>query len=403
MRTLLLILSDPLVAVAAVALWASLALYGLSALWWVFEVTVLARGGRADPTDVTWSHDAVQVRVVTVDAEPVVQATVNAVPETIDDVHVIAETPMAIDGATVHVVPSSFECAATNKGRAIEWARQTVSCDREYVLYLDEDTIMTEFLGLPDADIVQFTELPMYTGSRLAYLCELFRIGYQYEQFAFHRLAYPLYAWGGCIAIRASLENDVTWDAATVTEDTNFVWRAATHQSIEFTVLDVRFRNQAPPSVRAMLSQRRRWISGTRADGRLLPYTYRPLYLTRIIAWAFSPLVPAFVLAAAVTPTAIPAVAWYRPLSLSLFGLLVVYMLLGAVRYRKPLVQLPLYVLITPVVFFAHAVGALWGIVSPVQSFTVTQKVTPETVEQVNRNLTTGDLDDHDGTERLSR
>lgn len=245
------------VAVAAV-LWSALGLYGLSALWWTLEATVLARGGRVTPEDVRWGYDEVQVRILTVDAAAVVQATVDAVPDGIDDVVVVAETPMSIDEAAVRVVPESFECTATHKGRALEWARRHVACDREYVVYLDEDTIMTDFVGLPDADVVQFTELPLYTGSWVTYVCEVFRIGYQYEQFAFHRLRYPLYAWGGCLAVRASVEDAVTWDAATVTEDTNFLWRAAARGRLDFAVLDVRFRNQAPPSIRAMVAQRRR-------------------------------------------------------------------------------------------------------------------------------------------------
>lgn len=388
------------VAVAAV-LWSALGLYGLSALWWTLEATVLAQGGRVTPEDVRWGYDEVQVRILTVDAAAVVQATVDAVPDGIDDVVVVAETPMSIDEAAVRVVPESFECTATHKGRALEWARRHVACDREYVVYLDEDTIMTDFVGLPDADVVQFTELPLYTGSWVTYVCEVFRIGYQYEQFAFHRLRYPLYAWGGCLAVRASVEDAVTWDAATVTEDTNFLWRAAARGRLDFAVLDVRFRNQAPPSIRAMVAQRRRWISGTRADGGLLPRSYRPLYYTRIVAWAFSPLVPVFVVVSAVTPGAVPASGAYQVASLALFGLLFVYTSVGTVRYRKSVGRALAYVVATPVAFLAHSAGALWGVVCPVDSFAVTQKVAPETVESVNARLEAGDIEAHDGSERL--
>ena len=238
--------ANPALAAVVAALWIALALYGASAAWWLVEATVLARGGGVDPEEVEWGYDDVQVRILTIDAEPVVQATVNAVPDGIDDVRVIAEADIEVDGADVHVVPDTFECDATNKGRAVEWARRHVPCDREYVLYLDEDTIMAGFEGLPDADVVQFTEKPLYTGSRIAYLSEVFRVGYQYEQFAFHRLRYPLYAWGGGVAVRSSLEREITWDVATITEDTNFIWRAADEVGVSFAVLDVRFRNQAP-------------------------------------------------------------------------------------------------------------------------------------------------------------
>lgn len=145
--------------------WGVLGLYGFSMLWWLYETTVLARGWRVDEDDIQWGFDDVQVRVLTVDAASVVQATVDAIPDAIADVHVVAEAAMSIDGATVHVVPDEFECAATNKGRAVEWARRNVPCEREYVLYLDGDTLVTGFTGLPDADVIQFTEKPLYTGS----------------------------------------------------------------------------------------------------------------------------------------------------------------------------------------------------------------------------------------------
>ena len=271
------------------------------------------------------------------------------------------------------------------------------------MLYLDEDTIMAGFQGLPDTDVVQFTEKPLYTGSRLAYLSEVFRVGYQYEQFAFHRLRYPLYAWGGGVAVRHSLENAITWDTATITEDTNFIWRAADQTGVSFAVLDVRFRNQAPPSLRAMAKQRRRWISGTRADGHLLPLAYRPVYYTRIVAWAFSPLVPLLVLASVLLPGTAPGAEWYRTASLALFGILFVYTLVGAASYDKHPLTWPVYLILTPIAFLAHSIGALWGVVSPVTTFEVTEKVTPDVIERVHESMEPGELHEHDGSERLTR
>jgi hypothetical protein len=159
-----------------ILLWTALALYGFSSLWWLLETLVLSRGWKSNSTEV-WGLDDIQVRILTIDAEAVVQPTVDVIPDNVTDVRVIAEADIAIDGATVYVVPDEFTCDATNKGRAVEWARRNVECHKEYVLYLDEDTLVTEFTGLPDADFIQFTEKPIYTGSRLTYLCEVFRTG----------------------------------------------------------------------------------------------------------------------------------------------------------------------------------------------------------------------------------
>ena len=345
---------DPVWALVAL-LWFVVLLYGFSVVWWVVETVVLARGWRVDDDEIEWGFDDIQVRILTIDAAEVVQATVDSIPDGIEDVRVVAEEPVEVSGATVHVVPEAFDCTATNKGRAVEWARRYVGCDNEYVLYLDEDTLVTGFEGLPDADVVQFTEKPLYTGSKAAYLCEVFRVGYQFEQLGFHRLRYPLYAWGGGVAIRASLEDRIGWDVETITEDTNFVWRAADAGDLTFRILDTRFRNQAPPSVRALLRQRRRWISGTVRDGHLLPTRYRPLYYSRVVACALSPFVPLLALVGYLWPAGVPTL------------------------------------------------GALWGFVRPVRTFEVTEKLTPERVEATHDTLDRGDIAAHEGTDRLIR
>jgi hypothetical protein len=383
-------------------LWAALIVYGFSSLWWLIETFVLSRGWKPDSTDV-WGLDDVQVRILTIDAEPVVQQTVNTIPDALTDVRVIAEADIAIDGATVHVVPDEFTCEATNKGRAVEWARRTVDCNTEYVLYLDEDTIVTDFTGLPDADFIQFTEKPIYTGSRLTYLCEVFRTGYQFEQLGFHRLSYPLYAWGGGFAIRQEIEQEIGWDVATITEDTNLIWRAAKEYDLTYQLVDNRFRNQAPPSVRSMLKQRRRWMSGTVKDDYLLPLLYRPLYFTRVVAWAFSPFVPLLAITSFLLPGTAPGVELYSLISTGLLGILFVYMFLGVIAYRKHPILWPIFLLLTPVAVVLHAVGALWGVVRPVEEFEVTEKVTADTIETVNQSLDDGELQNHDGTDRLLR
>jgi len=385
-----------------ILLWTALALYGFSSLWWLLETLVLSRGWKSNSTEV-WGLDDIQVRILTIDAEAVVQPTVDVIPDNVTDVRVIAEADIAIDGATVYVVPDEFTCDATNKGRAVEWARRNVECHKEYVLYLDEDTLVTEFTGLPDADFIQFTEKPIYTGSRLTYLCEVFRTGYQFEQLGFHRLSYPLYAWGGGFAIRHEIEQAIGWDVATVTEDTNLIWRAAKEYDLTYQLVDNRFRNQAPPSVKSMLNQRRRWMSGTVKDGYTLPLLYRPLHFTRVISWAFSPFMPLLAIVSYLLLGTAPSVELYSLISTGLFGLLFVYMFLGVIAYRKHPILWPIFLLLTPLAVVLHAVGALWGVVLPVEEFEVTKKVTAETVEEVNESLAEGDIQDHDGTERLLR
>lgn len=98
------------------------------------------------------------------------------------------------------MVPSDFSCRASAKGRALEWVRRMHSVNKEYILYLDEDTVVPDLrdpLMLPEVDIVQFRERPTRTGSIFAYMAEIHRIGFNLEQKTFPYLKVPLYAWGG--------------------------------------------------------------------------------------------------------------------------------------------------------------------------------------------------------------
>jgi len=358
--------------------WLTLLLYGFSSFWWLLEVTVLAYRWQADD-ETEIGLDNIQVRILTYNSPSTVQVTVNSVPDGIAETKVIAEADMDIDGADVHVVPKAFESEAQKKGRAIEWARQYVDCDQEYILYLDEDSILVNFEGLPAADLIQISEHPLRTGSWWVYLCEVFRVGYQREQRAFYRMAYPLYAWGGAVAVRHELENEVTWNVPTITEDTTYIWRAARHVDqqggrFEYRLLNKRFRNQAPPSIREMFNQRRRWMSGTLRDMYRLPRRYLPLQFARIITWTLSPVIPLLAVLAFLYPQLVPQHGLYQIASVALFGMLFVYMFAGLLEYRKYPEVWPVYLLLTPIAVTLHAVGAFWGLVRPATDFKITQK-----------------------------
>jgi hypothetical protein len=373
----------------SLVLWQLVLVYTLPVGYWLYELGLFAvRTPRTPRSSFTWSLNDVQVRVLTVDAAAVVQETVDALPSGIHDVLVIAESDLEIEGENceVAVVPGDFRCEATAKGRAIEWARRARPTDREYVLYIDEDTIVPELHGVPDADIVQFRERPTRTGSLLAYLAEIHRIGFNVEQLAFPFLRVPLYAWGGGVAVRTSVEDAVTWDVDTMVEDSVFAWRALLEYGASYHLADVFFENQAPPSVRAMINQRRRWLSGTRTNADLLPRDYRVLYNLRDVGWAVSVFAPVvwllsllFVLG--VSPFGLQQVLLpevYLPLSYTLLGFVYLWSFVGLHYYDEPPVTSALLVLFTPVVVLVHSIGALYGLASPANGFTVTEKVTRE-------------------------
>ncbi|SFR63306.1 glycosyltransferase [Halogeometricum limi] len=362
-------------------LWQLLLFHTLPVGYWLYMMVTYA-GSRGDTTPPSvHGLGAVQARVLTVDAEAVVQRTVDSLPEGLDDVLVVAEKPIDVRGARVVVVPETFECEATNKGRAVEWARRAHPTDKEYVLYLDEDTLVGELDGIPDADVVQFRERPQRTGSLLAYLAEIHRVGFNTEQRGFGRLRYPLYAWGGGVAIRRSLEDRVTWDVETIVEDSVFVWRAL-DAGATFHVSDVTFHNQAPPSVRSMVGQRRRWLTGTRMQRDLLPYDYQLLYYIRDFGWATSVFAPflwflSVLDYAGVVPLPLDMVLLpevYFPLTMILLTVVYGWSVLGLVLYRERPAVWALLLLTTPLVVLVHSLGAFYGMTVPVTDFQVTEK-----------------------------
>jgi hypothetical protein len=345
---------------------------GTALIWLVLTYVV---GAGYEPPEPVHGGEDIQVRILTVDAAEVVQRTVDSLPAELDDVHVIAETDIDVAGATVHVVPEEFDCEAVRKGRAIEWARQSLACDREFVCYLDEDSVVESFDGLPDADIVQLRERPRRTGSTLSYLADIYRMGVQVEQRAFARLSIPLFAWGGGIAVRSDLEDEVTWDRETIVEDTAFVWAAAKQFDIDFELSTTTCRNEAPPSLMEILQQRRRWAAGNVAASTDLPVGYQLLTRLRNYAWALSPIVTMIVVPLSLFGVGVAAGGLFALTSLLLGALTLFWYLRGVTYYGRDKLQWALAVPLAPLITVVHSMGTVAGILAPPTEFRVTEKV----------------------------
>lgn len=371
--------------VLGVVLWSLVTLSVAIMAIWGYELFL--SWFRYESPDIEHPPSEVQVRILTIGLNPsVVQQTVDALPSDVSDIHVVSEQEITVEGAMVDVVPESYTCAAEKKGRALEWARTHLACDREYILYLDEDSQAVDFEGVPDADIIQFGEQPFRTGSRLAYWIDVFRMGFQIEMRAFPSLRVPMYAWGGGIAVRKELENQVTWNFKSIVEDTGFVWRAARDHDIDMAYVDTKFRNQAPPSLRALISQRRRWYAGSISEVSTLPVKYHLLTWVRNISWAITALMPLVWLAAVlpVSGSQLPFQNIYLMLASFTFSFLFLWGLIGT-RYMDESLRVTAAIcLLAPVLSFLNGVGALYGAVDSPEDFDVTEKSADnEMVEEV--------------------
>ena len=352
-------------------------LFGLSISLWFFNAFIIPIF-MSDNQDIKWDKSDVQLRVLTVDNSKVVKDTVESANKIFTDVKVISERKLENISCDVDVVPNDFESEAIRKGRALEWARKNIEYDGEYVLYIDEDTIIKEFKGLPDADVIQFREHPTLTDSLLSYLTEIHRMGYQYEQRSFNFYRYPLYAWGGGIAIRQSLEDQVTWNRRSITEDTSFVWKAAEiKDDLSFAVTgENNFENQSPTSIKNLLKQRRRWVSGTIMDMNILSPLYRLFVSARIFTWVYSPVILINGLIVYTYPDPIFQATWLIVLLIIEILLVHLMTLVGVLQYccRDGLNRLIFIIPLTLILSTINSVGALWGIVQPATDFKVTEK-----------------------------
>ncbi|MCT9095308.1 glycosyltransferase family 2 protein [Haloarchaeobius sp. HME9146] len=357
-------------------LWTTTLLFGATAAFW-FVLTYVVGQGYESPAP-AYDGDDVQVRILTIDAADVVQATVDSLPAELTDVRVIAEEPISVDGAEVHVVPDDFECEAVRKGRAIEWARRTLACEREFVCYLDEDSVVESWNGLPDADVVQLREQPRRTGSVLSYLADVYRMGVQLEQRAFARLQIPLFAWGGGIAVRSDLEDAVTWNRETIVEDTAFVWAAAREHDISFALSETTCRNEAPPSLTEILQQRRRWAAGNVQAASMLPARYRLLTRVRNYAWALSPIVTLVAVPLSVLGVSVVYGSLFVLASLTLAAFTVFWYLRGVAYYGGRALKWAAVLPLVPLVSLVHSMGTIAGILHPPDGFRVTTKVGPD-------------------------
>ncbi|TKX56567.1 glycosyltransferase family 2 protein [Halorubrum sp. SS7] len=356
-----------------VALWGVTLLFGATAAVWFVLVAVVGAGHETPPNE--YGLDEVQVRIMTVDAAEVVQETVDSLPDGLDDVHVIAESDIDVRGATVHVVPEEFSCRAVRKGRAQEWARRALDCRKEFALYLDEDSVVESLDGLPDADIVQLREKPRRTESSLSYLADVYRMGVQIEQRAFARLSIPLFAWGGGIAVRTSVENEVTWDRETLVEDTAFVWAAFRERDVTFALSDAVCRNEAPPSLYEILQQRRRWAAGNVRASAMLPFRYELLTRVRNYAWALSPIVTLLVVPLSLLSVTVVYSELFFLASMGLALCTLGWFLLGVRYYGADHRHWALAVPLAPLITVVHSMGTVAGILNPPESFRVTTKV----------------------------
>ncbi|KAI0147078.1 glycosyltransferase like family 2-domain-containing protein [Xylariaceae sp. FL1272] len=203
---------------------------------------------------------------------------------------------------SVHGCPKDFQPQkAKYKARSLEWFRITMSIeDNDWILHIDEETSIDEYLVRRCVDFITRQDdkdvatgvihynLPGYFKNPVTAVADLTRIWDDWIRIPvlatlFNHVALGVH--GGFLLIRGAVENDVTWDTGSLTEDYWFLLRAA-ERRYRFGWVPAIAREVSAENVSDFVRQRRRWFSGMRTSG-----SFPGLMETLSCAWqVFEPL-----------------------------------------------------------------------------------------------------------------
>ncbi|KND04364.1 uncharacterized protein SPPG_00093 [Spizellomyces punctatus DAOM BR117] len=308
-------------------------------------------------------------------------------------VHVLTDEPNHFDNINCYTCPKSFSTARSKyKARALEWYRTTMRyTEHDWVLHLDEESVIDDesvqrclnFIryekdyswgqGIILYNQYKFWRNPFFTvadGLRVGDDLARFHLQYTY-------LRRPVFgAHGSFLLTNGAVENAVTWDLGSLTEDFQF---AVSAWKLGFKCGNISgiVREQSPLDLIGFLKQRRRWFVGIR---RL------PSFLPKVLAlfWALG-LVSLYCTIASIVlgfyvPTDTPR--WFGILKDFSFIVFIYLYVLGMFvqnvdkGYNPILViiGIPVTVAFQFVAVIMEAVAVMYGIIFPPADFDVIKK-----------------------------
>ncbi len=317
-----------------------------------------------------WDAEDIQARIIVQgDAVEEIERTIDSLPDGITDIRIISLTPIDMnpDGVDVHVFPLEFDCEARGKGRMYEWIRRNIDCDAEYIFYLGAGMEVEEFKGLPDEDIIEFGNRPRHTGSRLIWLADVLRMNGAKEVMGYSYASAPWFVSSTGVAIRAEIEDEITWNRTAINIGTQFAWHAAQAGYSYQYVPDI-IAIDAPESLSDVISIKRYWYSGRVHDSLAYLPVHRWMFISfRSTAWAFGTFAPFLVIAGLVV----------SPMTQALAALVITLYVLWSVTGwqfvgEEPRVLLELLIAL-PAVAVIDGVGYLYGMYNPVDEYSLSR------------------------------
>ena len=202
-------------------------------------------------------------------------------------VHVLTDEPNHFDEINCFTCPRAFKTGNSKyKARALEWYRQTMGyTEFDWILHLDEESVIDDESVRRVLDFVKYEKeyhwgqgVILYNQYRywknwfftvadaIRVSDDLARFHLQYTYF--HR---PIFgAHGSFLLTNGEVENAVTWDLGSLTEDYQFAV-TAWKKGFKCGAVSGLVREQNPMDLIGFLKQRRRWYVGIRRLPLFLP------------------------------------------------------------------------------------------------------------------------------------
>ena len=308
-------------------------------------------------------------------------------------VHVLTDEPYYFDNVNCFTCPKSFQTSQSKyKARALEWYRQTMKyTEYDWVLHLDEESVIDDESVLKVLDFIRYEKdctwgqgLILYNQYRywknwLFTVGDAIRVG---DDLARFHLQYDFFhapifgAHGSFLLTNGLVENAITWDLGSLTEDYQFATHAWEHGFKCGKVAGI-VREQSPLDLIGFLKQRRRWYVGIRRLPALLPKIWWAFWTLGTLSLYFT---VASVILGFIVKLDTPR--WFGLLKDFSFVNFVYLYILGIfiqdIDKRKNILLVILHIPLTAVLqFFAvilEAMAVMYGLIFPPADFDVIRK-----------------------------
>ncbi|KAJ3230858.1 hypothetical protein HDU81_004176 [Chytriomyces hyalinus] len=202
-------------------------------------------------------------------------------------VHVLTDEPYFFEGINCYTCPKNFTTGNSKyKARALEWYRQTMRyTEHDWILHLDEESVIDdesvkrilEFIWYEKdyhfgQGVILYNQY-RYWSNWIFTVGDAIRVGDDLARFHlqftyFHR---PIFgAHGSFLLTNGLVENAVTWDLGSLTEDYQFAMKAW-DRGFRCGKVCALVREQSPLDIMGFMKQRRRWFVGIRRLPNFLP------------------------------------------------------------------------------------------------------------------------------------